>query len=191
MAGATCLRACLQGMSCAHRTSICRCSHPCQAHPPPSTASTFLLTRTPRLHSQQAVLGQPPQQLQGQASSQWLFLGPLLKHPVSRQLKRHSGFFSSGPRKRPAVSSAAGTPAGPVAAPTACIAVASVEAAEVSTAPAKTLDGAPAASSAAAGLMPASAAPAKTVGHGPSKICSSSVVLRSGQPLPLLSRYIL
>ena len=57
---------------------------------------------------------------------------------------------------------------GPVAAPTACIAVASVEAAEVSMAPAKTLDGAPAASSAAAGLMPASAAPAKTVGHGPS-----------------------
>ncbi len=73
--------------------------------------------------------------------------------------------------KAPAVSSAASTaaaetPAGPVAAPTACIAVASVEAAEVSAAPAQTPAGAIAASS-TAGLMPASAAPAKTVRHGP------------------------
>ncbi len=73
----------------------------------------------------------------------------------------------------PAVSSAAstaaaGSPAGPVAAPTACIAVASVEAAEVSTAvaPAQTPAGAIEASPAAAGLVPASAAAARTDGHG-------------------------
>ncbi len=45
------------------------------------------MTRTLRRHSQQAVLGQPLQQLQGQASSQSLFLGRLLKHLLShRQL---------------------------------------------------------------------------------------------------------
>ena len=89
----------------------------------------------------------------------------------------------------PAVSSAAstaaaGSPAGPIAAPTACIAAASVEAAEQSAAPiaasivdisaapgtsvsAQTPAGAIAASSAAAGVMPASATAAKTDGHGP------------------------
>ncbi len=72
----------------------------------------------------------------------------------------------------PAVSSptsiaAAGSPADPIAAATASTAVTSVEAAEISKAPAQTPAGAIAASSAAAGLMPASAAPAKTVAHGP------------------------
>ena len=71
----------------------------------------------------------------------------------------------------PAVSSsasiaAAGSLADPIAAPTACTTVTSVQAAEVSMAPAQTPAGTMAASSAAAGLMPASAAPAKTVGHG-------------------------
>ena len=72
----------------------------------------------------------------------------------------------------PAVSSAAstaaaGSPAGPVAAPTACTVVASVEAAEVSMALAQTPAGAIAASPAAASLVPASAAAARTAGHGP------------------------
>ncbi len=72
----------------------------------------------------------------------------------------------------PAVSSAAstaaaGSPAGPVAAPTACTVVASVEAAEVSMALAQTPAGAIAASPAAASMVPASAAAARTAGHGP------------------------
>ncbi len=73
----------------------------------------------------------------------------------------------------PAVSSAtsttaAGSPADPIAAATACTAVTSVEAAEVSMAPAQTPAGAIVASSAAAAVMPPSAAPAMAVGHGPS-----------------------
>ncbi len=98
----------------------------------------MFLTRTLRLHSQQAVLGPPLQQLQGQASSQWVFLGRLLKHLLSH-----------------------------VAAPTACTVVASVEAAEISMALAQTPAGAIAASPAAASLVPASAAAARTAGHGP------------------------
>ncbi len=63
-----------------------------------------------------------------------------------------------------ASTAAAGSLAGPVAIPTACTAVTSLEAAEVSTAPAQTPAGAIAAISAAAGPMPASAAPAVTNG---------------------------
>ena len=85
MAGATCLLACLQTTSCAHQTSTCRCSHPCPALSTLRTDSALFLTRTLQCHSQQAVLGQPPQQLQGQASSQCRFLRPLLKHLLSHQ----------------------------------------------------------------------------------------------------------
>ncbi len=78
------------------------------------------------------------------------------------------GQLAEAPAVSSATSNAAvGSPAGPAAAPTSSTTVTSVQAAEVSMAPAQTPAGAIAALSAAAGLMPASAAPAKPVAKGP------------------------